>query len=56
MKNVRSKRKLTLDTETLRSLRGIAVWELRRAQGGEADPGTSPCTQWQFFCPKTGEE
>jgi hypothetical protein len=35
MKNVRSKTKLTLNTETLRHLRGIQLWELRHAQGGQ---------------------
>ncbi len=34
MKNIRSKKKLTLDSETIRQLRVIATTQLVRAQGG----------------------
>jgi hypothetical protein len=34
MKNIRSKKKLTLDRETIRQLRVITTTQLARAQGG----------------------
>jgi hypothetical protein len=37
MKNVRSKKKLTLDSETIRNLRVLATAQLVRAQGGSVE-------------------
>jgi hypothetical protein len=48
MKNVRSKKKLTLDSETIRHLRAIATSQLVRARGGGVkvvDSGGT-CTEW----------
>jgi hypothetical protein len=50
MKNVRSKKKLTLDNETIRHLRVIATAQLVRAQGGvlEVIGSGGACTE--SFC------
>jgi hypothetical protein len=51
MKNVRSKKKLTLDSETIRDLRAIATLQLVRVRGGAGQPfndSGGTCTEW--FC------
>jgi len=37
MKNIRPKKKLTVDSETLRNLRVLATAQLARAQGGNLE-------------------
>jgi hypothetical protein len=49
MKNIRSKKKLTLDSETIRQLRVIATTQLVRARGGNEESGGT-CTEWQAVC------
>jgi hypothetical protein len=50
MKNVRSKKKLTMDRETLRHLRELATSQLARARGGGVlyDESGGSCTQGQI--------
>jgi hypothetical protein len=50
MKNVRSKKKLTLDSETIRHLRELALSQLIHARGGGVlyDESGGTCTQGQI--------
>jgi hypothetical protein len=52
MKNVRSKTKLTLDSETIRHLRELATSQLVRARGGgrEEDDSGGTCTNVGLGC------
>jgi hypothetical protein len=52
MKNVRSKKKLTLDSETIRHLRELATTQLVHAKGGGAVDNDSggTCTNTNPFC------
>jgi hypothetical protein len=46
MKKLRSNRKLTLNTETVRHLKDLTERELRHVQGGDEQDGTGS----GFFC------